>query len=321
MATGISRKKFLQWTTGLTGSLLMNRYSHASNVTQTLEEDLQQMHNRNIILRTIPSTGEKIPAIGMGTWLTFDAGNSETRRKNLKEVLNIFSSRGGKLIDSSPMYGSSEKVAGDLVTNLKIRKDLFFATKVWTNGERDGIEQMQESFEKMQTTTMDLTQVHNLVDVDTHLPTLRKWKAAGKIRYIGITHYMVSAYPQLMRLIKNEKPDFVQFNYNIRVRDAEERLLPFCKDNGVAVINNRPLDGGSLFESVRGKNLPPWAKEYEIQNWAQFFLKYIISHPAVTCAIPATSKPEHMQENISAVYGLLPDAEGRKKMVDFLEKM
>ncbi|MBC7829600.1 MAG: aldo/keto reductase [Chitinophagaceae bacterium] len=272
-----------------------------------------------MILRTIPSSGEKLPAIGMGTWLTFDAGDSETRRNSLKEVLRIFRQHGGKLIDSSPMYGSSEKVAGDIVAELKIRKDIFLATKVWTNGEQNGIVQMKQSFEKMQTATMDLMQVHNLVDAEIHLRTLRNWKAEGKIRYSGITHYVVSAYPDLMELIKKQKPDFVQFNYNIRVRDAEKRLLPFCQDNGIAVINNRPFDGGTLFENVEGKTLPGWAKENEIQNWAQFFLKYIVSHPAVTCAIPATSKPGHMQENIQAAYGLLPDQATRKKMSDFFE--
>lgn len=318
MGRGVSRKDFLQWGAGLTGSLLMSRYGDAVNATT---EIYHPIHNRNIILRTIPSSGEKLPAIGMGTWLTFDAGNSEARRSSLKEVLRIFRNNGGKLIDSSPMYGSSEKVAGDLVSDLKIRKDLFMATKVWTNGEQNGIGQMQQSFEKMQTTTIDLMQVHNLVDAETHLRTLRNWKSSGKIRYTGITHYVVSAYPELMQLVKKEKPDFVQFNYNIRVRDAEKQLLPFCQDNGVAVINNRPFDGGGLFDQIQGKPLPGWAREIDIQNWAQFFLKYIISHPAVTCAIPATSKPHHMQENINAVYGLLPDQATRKKMTEFFDSL
>ena len=279
-------------------------------------------HNdTTLILRSIPSTGEKIPAIGMGTWLTFDAGNSESRRKDLKEVLRIFKENGGKLIDSSPMYGSSEKVAGDLVSALAIRKELFLATKVWTTGEDDGVAQMQQSVQKMQAGTMDLMQVHNLVDVETHMRTLKKWKSEGKIRYIGITHYLVSAYADLMRVITKHKPDFVQFNYNIRVRDAEERLLPFCRDNGIAVINNRPFDGGDLFQNIKGKILPPWAKEYQINNWAQFFLKYIISHPAVTCAIPATSQPAHMLENILGAHGALPGESGRQKMASFFDKL
>ena len=278
------------------------------------------MQNKEPALRAIPVSGEKIPAIGMGTWLTFDAGNSDTKRKDLKEVLRIFWEKGGRLIDSSPMYGSSEKVVGDLVTELKL-ENFFLATKVWTNGEANGITQMDQSFEKMQTARMDLMQVHNLVDADTHLRTLRKWKTAGKIRYVGVTHYQVSAYPDLMEVIKNVKPDFVQFNYNIAVREAEKRLLPFCADNGIAVINNRPFDGGGLFQRVHGKPLPAWARDYGIQNWAQFFLKYIISHPAVTCTIPATSKPAHMQENIGALYGPLPDLTSRKKMVDYFDKL
>lgn len=309
----------MQWGAGLTGSLSLSRFRDDFNVMAM--DNNHHVEQRGLILRTIPSSGEKLPAIGMGTWLTFDAGNSETRRKELREVLRIFNENGGKLIDSSPMYGSSEKVAGDLMTDLKIRKHTFVATKVWTTGEADGIAQMQQSIQKMQAGVMDLMQVHNLVDAHVHLPTLRKWKAEGRIRYTGITHYQVSAYPELMELIKKEKPDFVQFNYNIRVRDAEKRLLPFCRDNGVAVINNRPLDGGDLFGKTNGKALPAWAKEYDIENWAQYFLKYIISHPAVTCAIPATSKPAHMRENIGAVYGALPDEATRRKMVDFFEKM
>ena len=275
----------------------------------------------SLILRAIPSSGEKLPAIGMGTWITFDVGESETRRKDLKEVLGIFLTRGGKMIDSSPMYGSAEKVVGDLLTDLKLRQQAFLATKVWTTGEADGIQQMQQSAQRMNAGVIDLMQVHNLVDVRIHLATLQKWKAEGKVRYTGITHYLVSAYPDLMQVIKTAKPDFVQFNYNIRVREAEKTLLPFCRDNGIAVINNRPLDGGDLFNRTRGKTIPAWAKDYDIENWAQYFLKYIISHPAVTCAIPATSKPAHMEENMGAVYGRLPDEAGRRKMAEFFEKL
>jgi diketogulonate reductase-like aldo/keto reductase len=320
MNKGISRKKFLFWTAGLTGSVLTNGYGNVSTPKTNLGGHLE-MNSSDIIVRTIPSSGEKIPAIGMGTWLTFDAGNSVVRRKALKEVLHIFSRNGGKLIDSSPMYGSSEQVIGDLATELKIGNHLFLATKVWTNGESEGIDQMNLSLKKMQTTRMDLMQVHNLVDAETHLRTLRKWKEQGKIRYIGITHYLVSAYPELMLLIKKAKPDFVQFNYNIKFREAENELLPFCKDNGIAVINNRPFNEGSLFNHVKGKALPEWVKEYDILNWAQFFLKYIISHPAVTCAIPATSQPGHMQENIKAAYGLLPDTSARRKMAAFFDTL
>ena len=315
MGSDISRKNFLRL---VTGSILSNKSHQAQSRTGPMQNQIQ---DKGIVLRAIPSSGEKIPAVGMGTWLTFDVGNSETKRKTLKEVLNIFHGNGGKLIDSSPMYGSSENVAGDLVSELKIRNNIFFATKVWTSGEDNGIRQMRESFEKMKVQHMDLMQVHNLVDAKTHLKTLRKWKAEGKIRYMGITHYLVSEYKELIQLMKSEKPDFVQFNYNMRVRDAEQQLLPFCHDNGIAVINNRPFDGGNLFERIRGRNLPVWARDWGIENWAQYFLKYIISHPAVTCAIPATSKPEHMKENIGAVYGPLPDTITRKKMTDHFDKL
>lgn len=315
MSGVISRKKFLRWTAGITGSFLMERYQNTFNNNRQNEQ--HELSRPDIILRPIPSSGEQVPVIGMGTWLTFDAGNSAERRKTLKEVLHVFHANGGRLIDSSPMYGSSEQVVGDLMTDLKIRKDLFLATKVWTSGEGNGINQMNQSFAKMQTSKMDLMQVHNLVDAEIHLRTLKKWKEQGKVRYTGITHYLVSAYPELMQLIKKEKPDFVQFNYNIKTRESERELLPFCTDNGIAVINNRPFDGGSLFDHVRGKSLPPWCKEQDIRNWPEFFLKYIISHPAVTCAIPATSNPSHMQENIRAAFGMLPDATTRKKMVDY----
>lgn len=274
-----------------------------------------------IILKTIPSSQEQIPAIGMGTWLTFDAGNSDGKRKELREVLRVFREHGGKLIDSSPMYGSSERVVGDLVSDLNIREQLFLATKVWTHGANDGVVQMNSSIEKMRSGVMDLMQVHNLVDAKTHLQTLKAWKREGRVRYIGITHYMASAYPDLMLLIKEERPDFVQFNYSVRMREAEKRLLPFCKDNGVAVINNRPFDGGDLFNTIQGKRLPPWADEFAIKSWSQFFLKYIISHPAVTCAIPATSKPAHMLENISSAFGPLPDAASRQKMAEFYDQL
>jgi len=264
--------------------------------------------------RIIPSSGEKIPAIGLGTWQTFDVDNSEAERSALREVLSMLVNKGASVIDSSPMYGASETVVGDLISELKIRDKLFLATKVWTTGKDAGIRQMNESFQKMKTTTMDLMQVHNLTDVNTHLKTVRDWKAQKKIRYFGITHYTVSAYPELMRLIKNEKPDFVQFNYNISVRDAEKELLPLAKDKGVAVIINRPFEEGALFNSVKGKELPAWAKDYDINSWGQFFLKYIISHPAVTCAIPGTSKVNHLTDNLGAAIGKLPDEKGREKM-------
>ncbi len=274
-----------------------------------------------ITKRIIPSSGEKIPLIGLGTWQTFDIDNSSEEREALREVLKTLVAKGASVIDSSPMYGASETVVGDLSSGLKIRDKLFLATKVWTSGQEEGIVQMNESFRKMKTDKMDLMQVHNLIDVHTHLKTLRNWKEQGKVRYFGITHYTASAYNELMRLIKEEKPDFVQFNYNISVRKAEKELLPLAKDKGVAVIINRPFEEGALFRTVKGKALPAWAIEYDIQSWGQFFLKFIVSHPAVTCAIPGTSKAKHLDDNLGAAFGKLPDENGRKKMIEYFNSI
>jgi len=215
------------------------------------------------------------------------------------------------------MYGTSEAVVGDLSQELDLRPKLFLATKVWTSGKEDGIRQMNQSFRKMKTDKMDLMQVHNLVDVHTHLETLRNWKGEGKVKYIGITHYMPSVYPEMIQLVKKEKLDFIQFCYNIRTREAEKELLPLAKDKGVAVLINRPFEEGNLFYQVKGHALPAWAGEYEINSWAQFFLKFILSHPAVTCAIPGTSQALHMQENIEAATGKLPDEKGRERMAQY----
>ena len=271
--------------------------------------------------RVIKSSGAKIPVIGLGTWQTFDVDNSEEERAALREVLRTLVAKGASVIDSSPMYGASETVVGDLSTELKIRDKLFLATKVWTSGKEAGINQMNESFSKMKTKTMDLMQVHNLVDVHTHIKTLRSWKEQGKIKYFGITHYTSSAYPDLIRIIKNEKPDFVQFNYNISVREAENELLPLAEDKGVAVIINRPFEEGALFTSVRGKNLPEWAKEYDINSWGQYFLKFILSNPAVTCVIPGTIKVKHLEDNLGAGFGKLPDQAGRKKFIEYFKNL
>jgi diketogulonate reductase-like aldo/keto reductase len=271
--------------------------------------------------RTIPSSGEKIPAVGLGTWRTFDAGNDNERRTTLKGVMKTLVHDGASVIDSSPMYGSSEKVVGDLSETLQARSSLFLATKVWTNGKQSGIEQMDESFRKMKTKVMDLMQVHNLVDVKTHLKTLYDWKAQGKIRYVGITHYLPSAYEDMARLIQNEHLDFLQCCYNIRVTDAEKHLLPLAKEKGVAVLINRPFNEGTLLDSVAGKKLPPWSNEIGVKSWAQFFLKYILSNQDVTCVIPGTSNPLHLAENIQAGDGRFPDDKERKKMMDYFKNL
>ncbi len=275
----------------------------------------------DIMTRQIPSTGESIPVIGMGTWQTFDVGSNREERSHLKQVLKAFVELGGRVIDSSPMYGTSEKVVGDLAKELGVLDKLFMATKVWTSGKEAGIRQMKDSMSKMQRAPMDLMQVHNLLDLDTHLKTLRNWKEEGKIRYIGITHYTDSNHDRLTRLIETESIDFVQINYSIQSRNIENRLLPAAANHGVAVIINRPYEGGSLFRKVTGKPLPEWAEEWDIHSWGQFFLKYMLADKAVTCVIPATSKEKHMLDNMQAGYGRLPSTKVRQAMVNLFESL
>jgi diketogulonate reductase-like aldo/keto reductase len=274
-----------------------------------------------ILQRPIPRTGESLPVIGLGTWQTFDVGPAASARAPLKAVLSDFVHLGGKVIDSSPMYGRSESLVGDLSAELGVQKQLFLATKVWTSGRDAGIRQMEESFRRLRTEVMDLLQVHNLVDWRTHLAILRRWKEQGKVRYIGVTHYTASAYDQLARVLETEELDFVQFNYSIVERDAERRLLPLAADKRIAVLVNRPFAGGELFSRLQGKPLPPWAKEVGCASWAQFLLKFVISHPAVTCAIPATSKTRHLSDNMGAGVGRLPEAEMRQRMARYVAEL
>jgi diketogulonate reductase-like aldo/keto reductase len=271
--------------------------------------------------RAIPSTGEALPAIGLGTWQVFDAGGNAAARAPLREVIAGFAKAGGTLIDSSPMYGSAESVAGDLVAELGLREKLFMATKVWTRGRDEGIREMERSFRRMKVRQMDLMQVHNLLDVDTHLATLAAWKAEGRVRYLGITHYTASAHAEVERQLKKQKVDFLQINYSLAERDAERRLLPWCRDHGVAVIANRPFAEGAMFARVRGKPLPPWAVQAGAASWAQFFLKWILGHPAVTCAIPGTGKPEHIADNVAAGFGALPDDAMRQRMAAHFDSL
>ncbi|MFD2933180.1 aldo/keto reductase [Spirosoma flavum] len=266
-----------------------------------------------MITRLIPSSKEALPVVGLGTWQTFDV-STPSAKEPLREVLKMMHQYGGTLIDSSPMYGRSETVVGELTAGSGLESQFFYATKVWTRGREAGIQQMEESFVAMRRKTMDLMQIHNLVDWKTHLQTLRDWKAAGKIRYIGITHYTDSMHGDLEQILASNPVDFVQFNYSIVSRNAEKRLLSAAADHGVATLINRPLGEGNLFAKVRGKSLPNWAKEYEIESWGQFFLKFILAHPAVTCVIPGTSKPDHMADNAKAGHGPLPDAATREKM-------
>ena len=271
--------------------------------------------------RIVPASGEKIPVVGLGTWQTFDVGNSLPERNTLTQVLTEMYNRGGRVIDSSPMYRSSEEVVGDLTADLNYQNQFFYATKVWTSGKQSGINQMENSMSKMQRSEMDLIQIHNLLDWKTHLKTLREWKEKGEIRYWGITHYVDSSHAKLESIIKSEKPDFVQFNYSIRSRHAEKSLFHTAGDNGTAVIINQPFESGSLFRITKGKSLPDWCQEYDIKSWGQYFLKFILSNEKVTCVIPGTSKPHHMVDNVMAGYGRLPDEKGRKMMFDYLKNM
>jgi aryl-alcohol dehydrogenase-like predicted oxidoreductase len=271
--------------------------------------------------RPIPRSGELLPAVGLGTWQTFDVGPRAFERTELKEVLRLFVDSGGSVVDSSPMYGEAERVVGDLTAELGIRQQLFLATKVWTSGREAGIRQMENSLKLMRTPHLDLMQVHNLLDVATHLKTLREWKTAGRIRYLGITHYYAGAYAELERLVKTRAYDFVQFNFSMAEREAEARLLPLCAETGTAVIINRPFAHASLFSRVKGKDLPPWAAEFDCSSWAQFFLKYILAQPAVTCVIPGTGRIAHLRDNLQAGIGRLPDAATRRRMVEHLERL
>lgn len=272
-----------------------------------------------MLTRKLPRTGEEIPVIGLGTWQTFDVGAAESERAPLVTVLKTFFAAGGRLIDSSPMYGRAESVVGDLLPPaLPPGVTPFLATKVWTSGKARGEEQMNTSFQRMRTKKMDLMQVHNLQDWRTHLATLRDWKAAGKVRYLGVTHYQQGAFGELEEIIKKAQLDFVQLPYSIAVRKAEERLLPAAAEHGTAVIVMRPFEGGSLFSEVRGKPLPAWAAELDCTSWAQVFLKFILGHPAVTCPIPATSKPAHIADNVRAGQGRMPDQATRKRMIQDL---
>ncbi len=241
-----------------------------------------------MLMRAIPSSGEKLPVIGLGTWQTFDVDPASVAIKQLEEALSAFVKLGARVIDSSPMYGRSEEVIGDLVARLGVRDSVFLATKVWRRGKQAGIESMERSFARLQTKRIDLMQVHNLVDVTTQLTTMRDWKAQGRIRYIGITHYESGAFGEVEKLLRSETLDFLQINYSITEREAEEKILPLARERSVAVIINRPFGGGDLFSRVRGKALPDWAAEFDCRSWAQFLLKSFVANSAVTCAIPAT---------------------------------
>ena len=271
--------------------------------------------------RVIPSTGEKIPVVGLGTARTFDVGWGENVLAPLMKVMRLFVERGGTMVDSSPMYGRAERVVGDLVSSLDISDRIFFATKVWTRGKQEGLEQMENSFQLMATSRIDLMQVHNLVDTRTQLKSIRDLIERKKVRYIGITHHTPGAFDELESWLKKEKLDYVQFPYSIVNRQAESRLLPVAAEYGVATIAHRNFERGRLFGKVLGKKVPEWAKEFDCDTWGNFFLKYIIGHPNITNVIPATKKSKHLIDNMNAGLGRLPDSGQRKKMVAYVERL
>ncbi|MFN0242157.1 MAG: aldo/keto reductase [Planctomycetota bacterium] len=270
------------------------------------------------IVRAIPSTGETVPVIGLGTWETFDVGAQKDDRAPLADVLREFVAQGGRVVDSSPMYGRSEAVVGELASELGVLERLFVATKVWTSGKDAGIAQMQASMKKLRRARIDLMQVHNLVDAATHLETLRAWKSEQLVRYIGVTHYTESAHAAVERVLGSQVIDFVQINYSAGEREAESTVLPLARERGVAVIANRPFGGGMLLQRLRGAPLPQWAGEIDCDAWSQVLLKFVVSHPAITCAIPATSKVAHVRENMQACFGRLPDEELREKIATWI---
>lgn len=277
--------------------------------------------DRVAITRPIPSTGEALPVIGLGTSRTFDAGDDQSKRNELAAALQAFFDNGGGLIDSSPMYRSAEEVVGDLMTEMTNADGYFAATKVWIDGENEGIAQMNTSMELMGVEVMDLMQIHNLRDWQTHLATLRAWKDEGKIRYIGITTSHGRGHDEFEQIMKTEELDFVQFSYNIANRVAEERLLPLAQDRGLATLINRPYQRGELFQKVKGKPLPDWAAEADIDSWGQYFLKFILAHPATTNIIPATSDVGHMVDNMGAGFGRVPDEAMRQRMIDHFDSI
>ncbi len=322
----ISRRELLRIGAGTSAALLLRQTSVAaqdpvrSTRGQAGGRALEQA--REQLMRAIPSSGELVPSMGLGSARTFSVGPSSEERAPLKEVLRLFHEMGGRFFDTAPSYGTAEQVAGDLVQELGIQDDLFFATKISTGGGRQsGIDQERGSLRSWGRTTIDLNQVHNLRDVDVHLATIRRAKEEGRTRYVGVTTSFQRQYEQMEQVLRAEELDFVQLNYSLGEREAADRLIPLARDRGMAIIVNEPYNVGRLFGAVRGRSVPEWAAEFDAGTWGQFFLKYILGHPAVTVVIPATSDPEHLVDNMGAGVGRLPDARARQRMEAFFDQL
>jgi diketogulonate reductase-like aldo/keto reductase len=308
LSSHLSRAQFLRGLGAAAVATVASRVAAAAS-------DGEAMSKSAMITRPIPKSGETMPVIGLGTWQTFDVGGDAKARQPLRQVVQLLVDAGGRMIDSSPMYGRAEGVTGDLVAEMGVRQKVFLATKVWTSGKERGLEQMTRSAALFRSEIVDLMQIHNLVDWKTQLASMRQLKSQGRIRYLGITHYTASALPELARIIQSERDiDFVQLPYSIESREAETELLPVAQAKGVAVIVNRPFEEGGLFRRAKGRALPEWSAEIGCKSWAQFFLKYIVGHPAITCVIPATSDPRHMADDLAAGQGPLPDERQRRRM-------
>lgn len=313
-ASHISRRA---WLRGAAGAALAWPLSHVVSAQSADAQTPDRPQGAAPIMnrRPIPGTGEPLPVVGCGTWRTFDVGDDAAAQARLAEVLKVLFAAGGSVIDSSPMYGSSEAVAGTLLTRLAAHQKAFVATKVWTEGREAGIVQMEESMRRLQQSRIDLMQIHNLLDWRTQLATLRDWKAGGRIRYLGITHYTSGAFDEVETIMRNEPLDFVQIDYSADDRAAEERILPLAAQRGIGVIINQPFGGGSLLARLHDRPLPGWAREIDCTSWAQVLLKFVLAHPAVTCVIPGTGRPEYMIDNVHAGVGIYPDVTLHKQIV------
>jgi len=320
----IKRRHVLQWSAGMLAYPALQLGAappDAPVTTPTAISATTATGKLPMIQRAIPSTGELLPVMGMGTSRTFDTEGDAGSLAILNDVLQSFFAHGGTVIDSSPMYGQAEARVGDVLRAMQTPPKVFAATKVWTTGEERGITQMEESAQRMHVKVFDLIAVHNLVDWKTHLATLKRWKSEGKVRYIGITTSHGRDHDALMDIMRSEPLDFVQFSYNIEDREVEQSLLPLSQDRGIATMINRPFQQGAIFARSRGHDLPALAAELDCTSWAQFFLKFILGHPAVTCIIPATEKPTHMADNMQANFGRVPDASQRAQMLRIFESL